>query len=200
MPYIEATAQVNRNEGLRLESIAATARDQYLKAYRERISEYKSRYRPGGPEVLLEVGRSTSYLYRLYRVDLASGAVTPPNFTEVNIEFRPTFTQFRGHFEGITIEVFPFIWNGVEFEVSPPIVDDGQLQKWGLRWIDPSEKATPDSSGLGNYVHSVTEPRTHKGATHFSIDFGSASFESWHELFLVLKKSGANHIKVHSKT
>ena len=198
--FVTANTRADSQAVVDVESIAEKARDHYLKAYRDQIAQYKQRYRPGGPEVLLEVGKSAPYVYRLYRIDLASGAVKPPDLTEVNVKVSQEFPVLQFTQDKTSIEVLPFAWNGVEFEISPPLANDSQLQKWGLRWIDPEENANVDASGLGNYVHSITEPTTSGGATHFSVDFGSASMGCWRELFSLLRKTGAKHIKIHSKS
>ena len=150
--------------------------------------------------MLLEIDRETPQAYRYYRMDLASGAVEPPNLTEVNpathLEFPPrSFNRL-----GLSISVSPLVWNGIEFRVEPPLSSDASLQSWALRWLDPEERAETDSDGLGAYLHSITVPASDVNATTFSVDFGSAPAASILELLAVLRQSGANSVELHSRT
>jgi hypothetical protein len=61
-----------------------------MSRYVDALAEYRRKYIPGGPEVLLQLGdNGAREAFRLYRVDLASGATTPPNLTEVNLASIP---------------------------------------------------------------------------------------------------------------
>lgn len=70
------------------ELVWSNYRAYFVEYYASAIVEYREKYQPGGPEVLLEIGgrEALRYAFRLYRMDLASGAVDPPNFTEVNVD------------------------------------------------------------------------------------------------------------------
>lgn len=182
-----------------LAALIDAARSHYLSNYRQAIVDYCAKFRPGGPEVLVELPRETCDAYRLYRVDLASGAVNPPNFTEVNPETRVSYDPAEFVVDGMVITLSPIVWNGVEFHVTPAIADDHQLQEWALYWIDPEEQREPDESGLGGYLHSITEPETSDTLTAFSVDFGSTGLECFNELLRILRAMNAGHISIHSK-
>lgn len=183
-----------------LDALIDAVRNHYLSRYREAIRDYRARFQPGGPEVLLEFGRDEDYVYRLYRFDLASGAVNPPNFTEVNPATHLEFDPAAFNVGGIMVDVSPFVWNGVEFVVSPPIKDAAVLQAWALRWIDPEETAIPDEFGLGAYVHSITAPEARRDCTSFSVDFGSAPLSCFYGLLDVLSTLGVKSVSIHSCT
>lgn len=174
-------------------------RNHYVSKYREAIASYRQRFTPSAPEVLLETKGGCPLIYRCYRVDLASGAVDPPNFTEVNPSSHLDFESFREERDGLAIHLSPVVWNGVEFRAQPSLASDDLLQSWALRWIDPDEKADVDSDGLGAYVHSLTKPESDSEATSLSVDFGSAPVASVLELLAALRQSGATRVEIHSR-
>jgi hypothetical protein len=185
---------------MELEDILEAVRGHYLTAYREAIASYRQRFSPGGPEVLLEISRETPEAYRYYRMDLASGAVEPPDFTEVNPGTHLEFTPVAFKRLGLVISVSPLVWNGVEVRVEPPLSNDASLQSWALRWLDLEERAQAGSDGLGAYLHSITVPASDGNATTFSIDFGSAPTASLLELLGLLREAGATSVELHSRT
>ena len=98
------------------------------------------------------------------------------------------------------VEISPFHWNGVEFDVTPAIEDLPALEAWALHWIDPDEQAISDEWGLGNYIHSITAPEYVASKSSFSVDFGSASVESFVSLLNLLIEMGSVEIKIHSNS
>ena len=191
-------AKVDRQ--MTLDEVLEAVRDHYLTKYREAIGSYRQRFTPSGPEALLETGGDRPLVYRYYRMDLASGAVDPPNFTEVNPQTHLEFEELRFNQGGLTIRLSPIVWNGVEFRVEPQIKDDAPVRAWALRWIDPEERAEADSDGLGAYVHSVTMPVDESESTSLSVDFGSAPTASVLELLGALREAGATAVDIHSRT
>ena len=185
---------------MEIEQLLNSIRDHYLETYRKEIALYKENFTPGAPEVLLETGSDRDYVYRLYRIDLASGAVDPPNLTEVNPDSFLNFETQQYELNGLEVKFFPIYWNGVEFNVTPSPKNDESLQQWALGWIDPEETATTDDYGLGNYVHSITTPETDGSTFTFSVDFGSSITKAFFELLETLVKEGAISVKVHSNS
>lgn len=177
------------------------ARDRWLTTYREQIVEYRKKFSPGGPEPLLELtGRNIPEPYRFYRADLASGAVTPPNFTEVNIDVLPSYLPFKEKNEqGIEIAVEPFVWNGVEFDIGGEMLDTMVLADWCLKWLDVPEIHVKDSDGLLGAIHSMTMPEVREEQIHFSVDFGSAPLTAVEELFATLSRVGARTVRITSR-
>lgn len=185
---------------VQLEELLETVRQHYLTAYRRAIRSYKERFKPGGPEVLLQLDRQVPLVYRHYRMDLASGAVDPPNLTEVNPDTHLEFEPLSFNYHGLRIFVSPFVWNGIEFAAAPRLSDDAGIQGWALKWLDLDERAEQDEDGLGAYIHSITTPQDHTNATTFSVDCGSAPVSSVLELFTVLRDSGVTSVDIHSRT
>ncbi len=183
-----------------LAEIILRVREHYLARYRQSIAAYRVRFQPGGPEVLVEVDRPFPAPYRFYRFDLASGAVDPPNWTEVNPDSHLEFSVFHLDHGGIDLVINPIVWNGVQFRVEPPIRDDKSLQEWALRWIDVEERAESDEDGLGAYIHSITPPTSDSVSTEISIDFGSSPLECFYELLEILRIAGAERVEIHSRT
>lgn len=184
---------------MELEAILEQVRGHYLAAYRRAIARYRARFQPCAAEVLLEVGRDTAPVYRYYRIDLASGAVDPPNLTEVNPPTHLCFDTFVCHRGGLTVTLSPSVWNAMEFDIEPALQDDLALQSWALAWIDPDERSPQDADGLGGYLHSVTVPESGGESTRISVDFGSAPVGCVLGLFEVLRRAGATQVAVHSR-
>lgn len=179
----------------------AEYREHYITQYQQAIVEYREKYQPGGPEVLLEVGGRENLppLFRLYRIDLASGAVDPPNLTDFNLDELPLGEMTTYTIDGVDIELSPIAWNGVE--ITGPAFDptNPAFEAWMTTWIDPDETKDPDEYGLGEYIHSVTYPEGDgEDKLTFSVDFGSAGPDSFIALVNVLSGFGATHLHVDS--
>jgi hypothetical protein len=179
----------------------AEYREYYITEYQQSVVEYREKFQPGGPEVLLEVGGRENLppLFRLYRVDLASGAVDPPNLTDFNLDILPSGRTTTYTVEGVIIELSPIAWNGVE--ITGPAFDPTTpaFEAWMSRWIDPDETRDSDEYGLGSYIHSVTYPEEiGDSKATFSVDFGTAGPDSFIELVGVLSGLGATHLQVDS--
>lgn len=179
----------------------AEYREHYITQYQQAVVEYREKYQPGGPEVLLEVGGRENLppLFRLYRIDLASGAVDPPNLTDFNLNELPSGNTTTYKVEGVDVELSPIAWNGVE--ITGPAFDptNPAFKAWMTAWIDPDETKDSDEYGLGAYIHSVTYPEAiGDDKATFTVDFGSAGPDSFIELVGVLSGFGATHLQVDS--
>lgn len=183
-----------------VEQLLDSIRNHYLDAYRVEIKSYKEKFSPGGPEVLLETDGDREYVYRLYRIDLASGATEPPNLSEVNLDTYLNFETLKYSLNGMEIQLSPMHWNGVEFDISPSLKNDMSLQQWALKWLDPEETASPDDFGLGNYIHSITQPQTTELEQTFSVDFGSSESKAFFQLLEILAKEGTEFVSIHSSS
>jgi hypothetical protein len=183
-----------------LETVLEQVREHYLAAYRRAIARYRKRFERSAAEVLLEVGRDSPLVYRYYRVDLASGATDPPNFTEVNPPAHLEFEPFRCEHAGMSISLSQLVWNGVEFDVEPALVDDSTLQAWALACIDPDERSPQDADGLGGYLHSICEPESDGNRARICVDFGSAPVGCLLELIALLRQAGCRHADIHSRS
>lgn len=181
-----------------LNELLDAIRSHYLSKYRESIQSYRTQFERSGVEVLLEMRGEKPLVYRYYRVDLASGSVQPPNFTDVNPSTHLHFERTALQHGGLSVVVTPLVWNGVRFRVQPALASDGPVAEWALKWIDPEEQASPDGDGLGAYVHNVTLPSLEPGATEFSVDFGSAPVACVLDLLDRLQTAGAANVELSS--
>ena len=178
----------------------ASARELWMSRYVEALQEYRLKYDPSGPEVLLQLSENGEPpAFRLYRVDLASGAVTPPNITDVNLESVPAFPPEQlMQASGLVVTIEPIHWNGVEFLVQGMSADSAPLADWCLKWLDTSESNPRDTHGLLGAIHSVTTPEVREDGVFFSVDFGSAPVEVVRSLLELLSSLGATTVRVGS--
>jgi hypothetical protein len=178
----------------------SAAREFWMSRYIEALRAYRLKYQPGGPEVLLQLSdNGLARPFRLYRIDLASGSVTPPNLTDVNPVNAPQFETERITLpSGLTVTLESFHWNGVEFTVQGMAHDFSRVADWCLQWIDESESNQHDDNGLLGAIHSVTAPEIREDSVFFSVDFGSAPVEAANSLIKLLSLMGANAVRVSS--
>jgi hypothetical protein len=171
-----------------------------MSRYLPALAEYRTKYQTSAPEVLLQLSDDGGPApFRLYRMDLVSGAVNTPNLTEVNLESVPDFPV--EHIElppGVTVHIEPFHWNGAEFTVRRPLLDATPIADWCNRWIDVSESNPQDEHGLLGAIHSVTAPELRGDATFFSVDFGSAPVAAAEGLLDLLGNLGATDVHISS--
>ncbi len=178
----------------------AAARDDWHRHYLNELASYQAKFQPGGPEVMLQLSdNGQPHVFRLYRVDMASGATTPPNLSEVNLPpIADTGAQEYVLSSGLTVELHPIHWNGVEFFVDRMSLDGQGLQTWCAKWLDIDEVGPLNEHGLLGAIHSATAPEAQSGGVTFSIDFGSAPVLAVEELFSVLRQLGATRVRVSS--
>lgn len=189
-------------EAATIASIISQGREHYLDRYRSAIREYRGRYHPSGPEVMFEPnGTTTPIPYRYFRIDLTSGAVSPPNFTEVNVDPHAAFpaTSFALQ-TGLRVLLHPFVWNAIEFVSHATPSDLSLLTRWVNRWLDFGDTKPQDNDGLSGVVHSVTFPVAKDKSWSFSVDFGSAPVEALEELLDTLPRLGITSVSIGSFT
>ena len=178
----------------------SAAREFWMSRYIDALRDYRLKYQPGGPEVLLQLSdNGVARPFRLYRIDLASGSVNPPNLTDVNPVNSPEFETERITLpSGLAVTLEPFHWNGVEFLVQGMAHDFSRVADWCLQWIDESESNQHDVHGLLGAIHSVTAPEVRDDGVFFSVDFGSAPIEAVNSLIDLLSLMGANAVRISS--
>jgi hypothetical protein len=178
----------------------SAARESWMSYYVAALRDYTSKFKPGGPEVLLELSSNRAARpFRLYRIDLASGSVNPPNLTDVNPTSAPEFeTEHLTLSSGLQVILESFHWNGVDFLIENYSADPSQLSEWCLKWIDESETNQRDTYGLLGAIHSMTAPAMAPEGLVFSVDFGSAPVEAVQSLFDLLSEMGASKVRVSS--
>lgn len=184
-----------------IDSVLEQVREHYLSAYVVAARDYKTKFDPSSPEVLLEIGgrEELPYPYRLYRMDLMSGAVEPPNMTDFNHDSHLIFEPIQFSVSGkLTVRLSSISWNAVEFEGSCFARESELLSNWALKWLDVDEINETEEHGFGGYIHSITYPEIESGKCSFSVDFGSASIDSFYELINVFLNLGVKELSIHS--
>jgi hypothetical protein len=183
-----------------LYSVLDAGRSHYLRFYRSALAQYRQRYNPSAPELWIEPnGSKNPAPYSYYRLDLASGAVSPPDLREVNVDphaviepctFRPAA---RMH-----VSLSTFVWNGIEVRSITVPEDPLCITGWVEKWFDVSESRSPDEEGLAGIIHSVTYPKVGASGWSFAVDFGSAPMDAVRELMLVLSEAGLTELEMGS--
>ena len=183
--------------------ILEQVREHYISAYIEVAEDYKKKFDQSSPEVLLEIGGNENkpYPYRLYRMDLMSGSVEPPNMTDFNNDSHLVFEPIVFTADGrLKVTLSSFSWNAVEFEGScfPP--DNEQIITWALKWLDVEEVKQLDENNFGGYIHSITYPEIDDNKCNFSVDFGTAPIDSFYELLHILMNLEVKELSIHSNS
>ena len=183
-----------------LYSILNDGRSHYLEFYRSSIAEYRQRFNPSAPEVWIEPnGSKAPAPYNYYRLDLASGSVSPPNLTDLNVDphadidpcsFQPV--------PGVRVTISTFVWNGVEIRSRTVPNDPLCITPWFEKWFDTRESHATDEDGLSGVIHSVTYPQVTAKGWGFSVDLGSAPLDAVRELMLVLRDAGLTEVEMGS--
>ena len=183
-----------------LTSTISAGRDHYLSRYRVAIKDYRARFQPSGPEVMFNpIGSTTPIPYRYFRADLASGAVSPPNLTDINVDPHETFAPVAFAWDsGLMVTLYPFVWNGVEFVSGTAPKNISLLTDWVWRWLDDGDMKPQDSDGLSEVIHSVTYPKVKDSRWSFSVDFGSAPVKAFEELLGTLSDLGLVAVSIGS--
>jgi hypothetical protein len=182
--------------------ILEQVREHYLQGYRQSYESFSDAHDKFAPEVLLQLQNRENlpFPYQLYRIDMASGDGASSNFSEFNHDSHLSFDPIQFTANSIDAELHPIAWNAVEFETNEFDFNNELLSGWALEWLDQEEQADTDEFGIGCYIHSITFPELENGKVHFSIDFGSATLASFHELLSVLIEMGVTDLKIHSRT
>lgn len=177
-----------------------TARNQYLTAYRQALSTYRKRFKPSAPEVIFDLNKhEVPKHFRHYRVDLASGAVSPPNLTEVNIAQPIRFdSQTFDLQSGMSVTLKPFVWNGLDIFTAPFESDSPEFVSWCLKWLDLDDKRTPDGDGFCGVIHCVMPPAPRGDCWGFTVDFGTAPIAALEELLSILQSLGVSSVTLGS--
>lgn len=98
----------------------------------------------------------------------------------------------------MNVDLYPFVWNRVEFRSTYTPKNIQPLTEWTNKWMDLEDKNTIDKNGLSGVIHSVTYPNTNNSFWYFMVDFGSSPTESFDDLLTVLNSIGITNITVGS--
>ena len=185
---------------MKVQSVFADARHIWHRQYLQSLAEYREQYQPSAPEVMFQLSdNGQPNVFRLYRADMASGAVDPPNITDVNLAaLADTGAQVIPLPSRLVVHLHPIRWNCVDFLVDQMLADSGELQQWCSKWLDIDETGPLDEHGLLGAIHSVTAPEPQENGVSFSVDFGSAPVDAVNELLSVLRRLGATVVRISS--
>jgi hypothetical protein len=181
-------------------AVMAAARDHYLRIYRDAIAKYRVQFTPSAPEVMIEpTASATPTPYRYYRLDLASGAESPPNLTDVNVDPHALIapTQYQP-LPQLRVTLSTFVWNGLEFVARDQPDNLTALSEWVERWLDVNDTRHSDPDGLAGIIHSTTFPVVDQHGWSFSVDFGSAPVDAVRDLLLTLNAGGVTELRMGS--
>ena len=183
-----------------LAAYVSEARAHYMGILRSAAVDYQKRFQPSHPEVMFDYQDSTVPIpYRYRRVDLASGAVSPPNATEIHTDLSPLIEPFTTtHRCGIEVTVFPLAWNVIEVRSDFVPADYGPLTAWVWRWIDDGDKKPQDELGFAGCIHSVSFPEQDRGVWTTTVDLGSAPVEAFDDLMGTLAQMGFSRVSLRS--
>ena len=188
--------EVRSGSQLELAAFVEAARGHYVARYKSATLDYRAKFQPSHPEVLFDYPDSPYPVpYRYRRVDLASGAVNPPNVTEIGVRPHQLGDPFKvAHASGIEITVYPSVWNAMKIEAGSIPTDIEPLTAWVWRWIDYGDTKPQDEVGFSEVIHSVTYPKTVGTEWLCSFDFGTAPRQAFEELMGALAEMGIRRV------
>lgn len=204
MPILFSCDMISSQQNtMTLDELLNKQREQYMATYKLGLSQNKTD--KSAIEVMLQTttdqNRHLPEVYQLTRYDLINiSAEGKYNLTEFNLD-KDSVLKYDKHtfeFEGMKVEIMPFIWNGCEFTlVQKPNIT---LENWAKKWLDIEDKKSETSDGFLNVIHSLTYPEEKNGSWTISVDFGSSSIDTFKELLSLLSKQGNKEVKVYSKS
>jgi hypothetical protein len=155
-------------------------RDYYIKALTDGISKAKASDPSVGSEICLETKRQCSHLvYRLFVADIVTKGTSGIGITEVNVD------PIGAIDPAMNVDA-PVAWNGIEFRCKASAFPNEAVSRWAEKWISDESPPCGPCDNLTGIIHSITEPETESGITHFSVDFGSAPLLALDELVSIL--------------
>ncbi len=118
---------------------------------------------------------------------------------EANIANPPYFSEISEDWDDIAMTLSPFVWNAVEFEVTGPFPDLGQLSNWYIKWYDIRHRNKADANGFKSVVHKMSAPSEIEDGWHIQIDFGSANLDALIAFYKQCRFNDAEAISISSK-
>jgi hypothetical protein len=193
--------QIRHGSEPELTSYLSEARANYFEILRSAAVDYRKKFQPSHPEVMFDYQDSAvPPPYRYRRADLASGAVSPPNVTEIHTDPYRLIEPFTvTHSSGVEVTIFPVVWNAVALSADSVPSDIGPLTAWVWRWIDDGDKKPQDELGFAGIIHSISFPKHDGGVWTTTIDFGSAPVEAFDDLVRTLAQMGVHSIVIRSE-
>jgi hypothetical protein len=177
--------------------VVSIAREDYLNALQSLLREIRSEHQ----EVFSEIGfepdnENLSKAFRPMRIDAGFVQDGKVSFVVANLEAPEPFTPIRESWNGLEVELHPFVWNEVTFEVLGASPDEAAVAAWREYWMDDQEKRFDKSKELQGVVHSVTQPTRTLAGWSTTIDFGSADIDAFSAFIDAVRKAGAQRVTV----
>jgi hypothetical protein len=128
--------------------------------------------------------------YRVWRIDWAwRSPDRAVQLTECNLEPLESTALIGTYSEdGLEIDLFPIVWNAIQFRLKTVRQDWNDYESWYDRWLDRDELRQPGRDHLSGVVHHASQPRFQNKRVEFQIDFGSAPMEAFEELIELIRK------------
>lgn len=118
---------------------------------------------------------------------------------EANLANPPYFDEITEDWDDIIMTLLPFVWNAVEFEVTGPFPDLGQLSNWYSKWYDIKHRNKADANGFKSVVHKMSAPTEIEDGWRIQIDFGTANLDALIAFYKQCRFNDAEAIKISSK-
>ena len=97
-----------------------------------------------------------------------------------------------------TVRLETFDWSMARVEARDVGPEARELVRtWFMRWFDPDDENSADSSGLYGAVHYLGDVVPHDGGgVTFEVDLGSAPATAMEDLVAMLSSNGATEIRI----
>jgi hypothetical protein len=161
-------------------------RAKYIEGFIRRLAQCRAQGQEVHPEIRFEL--PTAKRHELYRLIVVDALEKKPDGSHAAIRF--TTSPIEAHHPGLSI-VSPVMWDEVTFRCRPIGFPEERLLTWGNRWIHDEAPPLGVCDGLTGIIHSVSQPELRNGFLEFMVDLGSAPFEAFEELLMLL----AGHVE-----
>lgn len=154
----------------------------------------------GARELLISYNSENSGIWlNMSRMDYIQKIDEDYSITELSPETYINHQPIEYHMGEMYIELHPFFWHSCSFDIHPDLNSLQSVEQWLTKWLDEEGILENDETGLSNAIHSASTPENIERGFTFTIDFGTASLESFLELLVVLQASGVERLTIHSK-
>ena len=172
---------------------------QQRECYLKQLIEFYRERQSGAKEILLVLDNDEEErIFKLYRLD---------HYEQIDGEGRPTElgpNRYTNHpkilfkLGDLSIELNPFYWHGCDFVFEKEIQNIEWLKLWATKWIDVEDTNPIDANGFSGVIHNVTRPLQTNNGWQFTVDFGTASEESFNELLRCINERGIGEVRIGS--
>jgi hypothetical protein len=111
---------------------------------------------------------------------------------------RPSqLAEVRAEVGATTVQIEPFDWSMARFEVlgAEPAACE-RVREWFVRWFDPDDENSADTSGLYGTVHYLGDVMQRDATMAFEVDLGSAPPTAVEDLIAIFASEGASRIRI----